>query len=481
MSGAKRPDDPDHPTRLTGASYFDNLFRAVLGLPTAIYKQGYERGQVSRQNRANQECHENDRREGGRPRAPRRCPHDLNGDDVEGKNNGHAEALWLGSMFDMLDRMDKYGRSVYQEWKGIERKDSERKEGSSMEVGELVEMVERLGFIPRIIELMPDSPQLSDKILKELDRKGVDWRKRMELKALPPAYASDEGGKSIADACPARESWWSGRKGSQEQRETSLSEDMMATFHEFERAGSYQHFCENNAWGYLALSPYSPMHLEEDIELDGISKCMFEDLLRAQSGRKLMNPQELERIRTLGWSEWFQHQWVHFSQQWQAQDQADRTHPRTHHLGLGDSSRQSPLLESVERMMNGHAQAEAQMASELDVYEREEDATSGTTLWRGLPKRDAGTPRSSIAKSVWRSVSSHTEPDGSVTTKTVVKRRFADGTEENSESVETTPKELPQKRIQAKQAGRSDFEVGKMNETGLSASEKRKGWFWSNK
>ena len=70
-----------------------------------------------------------------------------------------------------------------------------------------------------------------------------------------------------------------------------------------------------------------------------------------------------------------------------------------------------------------------------------------------------------------------TLPDGSVHTKMVLKKRFADGREESSETTHTTkdqPPPLQQKLIGKSEASKTD----KKDEADKSA-QKKKGWFWS--
>jgi hypothetical protein len=69
-------------------------------------------------------------------------------------------------------------------------------------------------------------------------------------------------------------------------------------------------------------------------------------------------------------------------------------------------------------------------------------------------------------------------PDGSVTTKVVLKKRFADGREESTETVHT------QRGIEEKShdpwAGLQNHQAPKQRDLGEKTGEKKRGWFWSN-
>jgi hypothetical protein len=65
-------------------------------------------------------------------------------------------------------------------------------------------------------------------------------------------------------------------------------------------------------------------------------------------------------------------------------------------------------------------------------------------------------------------------PDGTVTTKTVLKKRFADGREESSETVETSPASwATQHKLQTPSHEDQESKIVKEVKGG-------KGWFWSS-
>jgi len=99
---------------------------------------------------------------------------------------------------------------------------------------------------------------------------------------------------------------------------------------------------------------------------------------------------------------------------------------------------------------------------------------------RSSETQEASTPS---MLSITTTKDQHTAPDGSITTKTVVKKCFADGREESTESVETTPSTGPDAWAR-QQTGHDRFSAG--NEQTQVASKivneakRGKGWFWSS-
>ncbi|MCJ1304566.1 hypothetical protein MMC08_007379 [Hypocenomyce scalaris] len=72
-----------------------------------------------------------------------------------------------------------------------------------------------------------------------------------------------------------------------------------------------------------------------------------------------------------------------------------------------------------------------------------------------------------------------TLPDGTVHTKVVLKKRFADGNEESSETVHTTRGSDPQHLAQTQQAASVRDELAKKSAHEAKDEKSQKGWFWS--
>lgn len=130
------------------------------------------------------------------------------------------------------------------------------------------------------------------------------------------------------------------------------------------------------------------------------------------------------------------------------------------------------------------ANTSAQADTELDVYEQmwEKPTISGPARDNAAPatQESAVEVKPSILSTL-TTTERTVAPDGSVTTKVVLKKRFADGREESSETVHT------QRGQESNQSPRDPWEA--MHEAAKPASEKkvelkenpkRGGWFWSS-
>ncbi len=112
--------------------------------------------------------------------------------------------------------------------------------------------------------------------------------------------------------------------------------------------------------------------------------------------------------------------------------------------------------------------------SELDLYhalmdpqlERKDDQ-------RAVFERRANIATKPSVLSTLTTTEQRTLPDGSVTTKVVLKKRFSDGVEELTENVHTQNAPLPQKSVNAESLKRQESASKKPRD------ENRSGWFWS--
>ncbi|KAF2402990.1 hypothetical protein EJ06DRAFT_527952 [Trichodelitschia bisporula] len=210
------------------------------------------------------------------------------------------------------------------------------------------------------------------------------------------------------------------------------------------------------AAAYLLYSPYSPIHLEREPGFDTTWRNRFEDLLREQNGQNPLSQQEMEDRQNSFQAEWIMRV---------VGQLRDRDNLR---------NSQCPITSETERKSafswnSGSKESQdSGPESELDMYERAGVAPSPE---RGVARPAAAPTDAAIAKSKILSTLTNTErytaPDGSITTKTTLKRRFADGTEETSETVEMTP------------AG-GHRSQGDNPQHVASNTGKGKGWFWSS-
>ncbi|KAF2646589.1 hypothetical protein P280DRAFT_464788 [Massarina eburnea CBS 473.64] len=207
---------------------------------------------------------------------------------------------------------------------------------------------------------------------------------------------------------------------------------------------------------------YSPESLEEleDMKRSGVNwRDAFEDLIRAENGAPLIPRDALGVQKNRSYDEWARRfrdpatarseyaQWV--AQQCQTPVKVDppseepsyeysHDHEDQHDEPPSPKTEQGPWSKDMP-------------PHELDAYER--------MLGTYTPGEAAKPSILSTLSTTERTVS----PDGTVTTKVVFKKQFADGREESSETVHTS-------------SGRED-ETSKMEPR--PKQEKKKGWFWS--
>lgn len=230
---------------------------------------------------------------------------------------------------------------------------------------------------------------------------------------------------------------------------------------------------------WLLEHPYSPAILEADAIKKGIAAPRyadaFEDLLRAERGLPSRN------------NDWERGLWPRsyrllsnvFSRNpntqefWENVEQGGDWYVPEKRAGLKQIEAPSGSAESAkereardhmyERFLGTHT---ADPKTELDMYERflgdssshHQTSSTGSASKSSPSEIDvAGSPILSTVTTTERNVA----PDGTVTTKVTLKKRFADGREETSETVNTSR--------------------GDINAASEGGSDKKKGgWFWSS-
>ncbi|KAH7079677.1 hypothetical protein FB567DRAFT_533107 [Paraphoma chrysanthemicola] len=146
-------------------------------------------------------------------------------------------------------------------------------------------------------------------------------------------------------------------------------------------------------------------------------------------------------------------------------------------LGLADPFDTRPCQRS-----NANATSEAE--TELDVYEQMREKTTTSENFRAEATAPVLERTSEVKPSILSTLTTTERtvaPDGSVTTKVVLKKRFADGREESSETVHT------QRGQESNQSSRDPWQ--EVHSTAISANgkteerqqkPKKGGWFWSS-
>ncbi|EUC46218.1 hypothetical protein COCMIDRAFT_36180 [Bipolaris oryzae ATCC 44560] len=155
--------------------------------------------------------------------------------------------------------------------------------------------------------------------------------------------------------------------------------------------------------------------------------------------------------------------------------------PTTKHtqFPLHTASQQDPTNHS-DREVASYEEYSKEMqdpATEMDAYERLDAAFARTVAQPEVGRNEQSEAKSSILSTL-TTTERTVAPNGTITTKVLLKKRFADGREESTETVHTErgqetndPSRDPWKALRS---GQSDS-----LETGDSRGKKKSGWFWS--
>jgi hypothetical protein len=222
-------------------------------------------------------------------------------------------------------------------------------------------------------------------------------------------------------------------------------------------------------WGFYMLDPYSPLRLEHEAGFDASWRTRFEDLIRAEKHQEPLSKEEAATTQRQSAFEWFHGLQSRVNSTKNSARQQSNTDQKTE---LDAYNQALPPARPDERDPFGYVRIALQNA---DAEQDMELGGSGTRwlpvarpgenepLWY-LRRNKAAEPE---AKSVFRTVNRYTERDGSITTKTVVRKSFADGKTEKTETVETSPRPV-------------EPPLQKMDAANPTQAAPRRGWFWSS-
>lgn len=246
---------------------------------------------------------------------------------------------------------------------------------------------------------------------------------------------------------------------------------------------------------YLLHSPYSPINLEEQQALQdrGIDWCeAFEDLLAAQKGQEMPSDSShrpsgssTESVRgMMGMLTGESYESVKERQEALRAKIAEeiKEMPNLRFLMSDPSDTRQPESDAAEDEHEGNAERddeEEEEFTELDLYDRflgreQQSAAQATARSFAHLQHDSSPTETDGKKPNILSTLTTTErttlQDGTVHTKTVLKKRFSDGREVKTETVHTQ-NALPQKHSpQISQSKKED---------GHGQEKKSSGWFWS--
>lgn len=221
---------------------------------------------------------------------------------------------------------------------------------------------------------------------------------------------------------------------------------------------------------FFAFNPYSPHHLEHDnlMQQEGARwRFAFEDLLVAQEGAKEFKQQDAptawKPITT--WIEELQNRGL-ASRSISPRDVLEDEYSVEEAF---NSSRRESRAEVDSHRLQGVQQESS--ITELDLYEQ---------FLGGKRITDRRQDKVEMIKPTVTSTLTTTErrrlPDGTVTTKSVLKKRFADGSEESEEKTDTTHVPSTQQRSQRSEPVCRQVEQAAAEHKGKDKS----GWFWSS-
>ncbi|KAI9784894.1 MAG: hypothetical protein M1816_000589 [Peltula sp. TS41687] len=222
---------------------------------------------------------------------------------------------------------------------------------------------------------------------------------------------------------------------------------------------------------YVLMSSYSPIKLQGDRESGEPDWTdAFEDLLFAADGMEMPTQKALEGAGTL--EDWMQDVTYRLRLR-QEQDKIAKERSQ--------GTRVMSMLAPFQGLMghNGVTGEDGDAETELDLYthifgQTETDSQTRTMANTAPTDHDSRKPPSIL--STMTTTMRTTGPDGAVHTKVVLKKRFADGTEESSESVHTTPLENFGSDVLRQQSARGSSVIGEE----VKRREGGKGWFWKS-
>ena len=230
---------------------------------------------------------------------------------------------------------------------------------------------------------------------------------------------------------------------------------------------------------YLTLSSYSPLYLEhqEGFREQGSKwRRAFEDLIAVHNGREML--QDEQRYKQ------------HNSADWIGSMIERGIFGPWNQIGSAPKDQiKYPLLTKRLALRHPENDAAEDDVTELDLYERflgsqgrlpdAPDSFTRPSLVKPVAKLGNDEDKSSIVFTL-TTTERKTMPDGTVHTKVVFKKRFADGREESSETLHTAQSRPTQNCAPLVAASSQISKQDKEERLEKQDQEKsNKGWFWS--
>ena len=223
-------------------------------------------------------------------------------------------------------------------------------------------------------------------------------------------------------------------------------------------------------FGYLLRSPYSPLRLEQEFALRNHPmkwRRAFEDLTGVPIEGELRDLEKFER----GWCGY----WEKIVESLQSYESNPAPREMVGAPNYGNDGRDEVTELDVYEHFLG---SQYPQATTLPSTSAPASDAKSSTVQSMATATLAATPTSPPSiTSTLTTTERNTFPDGSVHTKVVLKKRFADGREESTETEHTSyggqGSAKPSTVSEAKDAPKSEASEG------IAQQAQKKGWFWS--
>jgi len=442
-------EDPFTALRRAADQSFVAFFSSIIGLPSAIYKQGNDHGRewarLSKKGREGPESDHDDVAE----QSHRGCPYLKNGGPrwersvvsaQKGDGNGDdGPEDWVAKIMAEMEKGEQRAREMYESW--MQNEDEDFSSKRSVEAPKEVEALE---------ETMKG---------RHCKRTGPWWGRRCRQQEKEDACektsqtTSEHEHQEAIPVHQGRRQQWSTRFPTLPELPNEFDE-LAAEIDRFFDQCPYIPREQNSSLHWLLESQYSPFQLETESGFDRSWRNRLEDLLKTQAGVDMNDSKDNQRN---GQSSDF-----------------DYARRMIKLLSMMDQQRQTSSDESEDKFDN--------LKTEEDLYTRFLGGLSTPPhppRYQPEPSQQVPTSNSSILSTL-TTTERHVAPDGTVTTKIVLKRRFADGREESEERVETS-RDPNWRKLEEKNTNEDKTKSTVIQELAKKdESEQRRGWFWSN-
>lgn len=228
--------------------------------------------------------------------------------------------------------------------------------------------------------------------------------------------------------------------------------------------------------------PYSPAALEADERtkhMGSLWRNAFDDLMQTTQEHPLLSSAQNTQMDQMGLYPLRDYQKELLQEQYQKQkllsphsraaehetnDEPSYEYAHDHEDQHDDPPTPKPHQIEFPKGQSSTSESRQNTETELDAYEQ--------MLQPSLSSPPAYESKSKILSTL-TTTERTTDPDGTITTKVVLKKRFADGSEQSSETVHTQRGENNHNTGSSWDAVHPPSDATKQN-------EKKSGWFWSN-